>query len=452
MIPFEYPKKDFYDELFEKDGNPRKAARPLIDKINSLRSGELVRKQKAAEGLLLQKGITFNVYGDSKGTERIFPFDIIPRIIQAKEWQILQRGLKQRIHALNLFIDDVYNKGRILKEKIIPMEILKTTACYQKQCEGLCPPKGIWIHITGTDIIRDKKGDFYVLEDNLRCPSGVSYVLENRFILKQTFPAAFKAMRVSPVVDYPEHLRDTLNFISHNKETSTNVLLAPGIHNSAYFEHSYLAHQMGIELVEGRDLIVENHHVCMRTTRGLKKIDVIYRRIDDDFLDPKVFKKESLLGVSGLMEVYKKGHVALANAPGVGIADDKAICAYTPEIIKYYLGEQPILPIVPTYICNEEKQRNHVLENIDKLVVKAVNQSGGYGMLVGPQSSKKEREKFIGLIKKNPRNYIAQPTIALSQTPTIVEEKIEGRHVDLRPYTLYGENIYTIPEDSLGWL
>ncbi len=441
-----YSTGDFYDELFHDDGSPREVIKTLIDQIDSLPSGDLVRRQKAAESKLLQMGITFNVYGDSGGTEKIFPFDIIPRVIQAREWESLKKGLQQRIYALNLFINDVYNEGKIIKDKVIPLELLKTSACYQKHCEGLHPPKDIWIHITGTDLIRDKDGKFYILEDNLRCPSGVSYVLENRFVLKQTFPRAFKAMDVSPVDDYPERLRDALNFISSKEVgTSTNVILTPGMYNSAYFEHSYLAQQMGVQLVEGRDLVVQDGQVWMRTTKGFDKVDVIYRRVDDDFLDPKVFKKDSLLGVPGLMEVYKQGKVALANAPGAGIADDKAVYAYTPEIIKYYLGEEPITPIIPTYICSNEKDRKHVLQNLDSLVVKAVNQSGGYGMLIGPQSTKKEQQEFSELITKNPRDYIAQPTMPLSRAPTIIENTIEGRHVDFRPYALYGKDIYVIP-------
>lgn len=441
-----YSIDNFYDELFEKDGKPRISALPLIEQIDSMRPGELSRRQKAAEASLLQMGITFNVYGDRHGREKIFPFDLIPRIIEAHEWKKLEKGLEQRITALNLFINDIYNEGKILKDKVLPKDLIETAVSYQKACQGLRPPKNIWIHITGTDLIRDNAGTFFVLEDNLRCPSGVSYMLENRAVLKRTFSNSFKTMAVRPVMEYTDRLLETLQYIAPKSvEMPTVVLLTPGPYNSAYFEHAYLAQQMGIQLVEGRDLVVQDDIVFMRTTRGFEKVDVIYKRIDDDYLDPEVFKKDSLLGVPGIFGAYKKGNVALANAPGTGIADDKVVYAYTPQIIKYYLNEDPIIPIVPTFVCSDEKQRSHVLKNLDKLVVKAANLSGGYGMLIGPHSTKDEQKKFAKLIKDNPRDYIAQPTISLSRSPTIVGSQIEGRHVDCRPYILYGKNIYAMP-------
>ncbi len=442
----DYTTDGFYDEMFESDNTPRKYALQLVEQINKLPPKELRRRQKAAEAALLQMGITFSVYGAKEGTEKIFPSDIIPRIIDGHEWTAIEKGLEQRIHALNLFIDDIYNEGKILKDRIIPRELIDSSDTFLKQCRGFRPPKGIWIHITGTDLIRDHKGTFLILEDNLRCPSGVSYLLENRAVLKKTFPNAFKAMKVRPVADYPDRLLETLEYIAPDEVIHPKVVvLTPGAYNSAYFEHAYLAQQMGVQLVEGRDLVVVDRRVFMRTTKGFEKVDVIYRRIDDDFLDPKVFRSDSMLGVPGLMDAYFNGGVALANAPGTGIADDKAVYAYTPQIIKYYLNEDPIVPIVPTYICDDEKQRSHVLENLDKLVVKAVNLSGGYGMLIGPHSTKEEQIKFAGLIKKSPRDYIAQPMISLSRTPVIVDDKIEGRHADCRPYILYGKKINVIP-------
>lgn len=442
----EYETDGFYDELMQADGSPRNEVLPLIDHVNSLSATDLRRRQKYAERALYQQGITFSVYGDKKGTEKIFPFDILPRIVTAEEWEPLERGMKQRIKALNMFINDIYNEQHILKDKIIPKELVLSSECYLKQCEGLTPPNGIWIHVTGTDLVRDGDGQFYVLEDNLRCPSGISYVLQNRAIQKRTMPKAFQAMQTRPVSDYGDHLYEALRYANPNAGDNPNVIvLTPGIYNSAYYEHSFLAQQMGVTLAQGSDLTVIDDQVMLITTRGYEKVDVIYRRIDDAFLDPKVFYQDSLLGVPGIMECYRKGNVALANAPGTGIADDKAVYAYVPKIIKYYLDEDPIINNVPTYICDDEKERSHVLANLDKLVVKAVNLSGGYGMLIGPKSTAKEREIFAAKIKENPRDYIAQPTLALSRTPTIVGDAIEGRHVDFRPYILYGESIFVLP-------
>lgn len=441
-----YLTEGFYDELFDEQGSPRPGTELLINKIESLPEDDLLHKQKSAETALLQMGNTFAVYGSDEGTEKILPFDIIPRIINREDWQMLELGLQQRIYALNIFINDIYNERKILKDKVVPEDLIMSCATYRKQCEGLTPPKGIWCHVTGTDLIRDRDGKFYVLEDNMRCPSGVSYVLENRQVLKRTFPQVFADSRVRPVDEYPNKLLATLENLAPETVSAPKIgVLTPGMYNSAYFEHSFLAQQMGVELVEGQDLVVSDGFVYMKTTKGLQRIDVIYRRLDDDFMDPRAFRPDSMLGIPGIMDVYRAGKVAMANAPGTGIADDKAVYAYVPEIIKYYLGEDAILPNVPTFICRNDKDRAHVLENLDTLVVKAANESGGYGMLVGPHASQKEREAFALLIQKNPRNYIAQPTIALSRVPTIVDDHFEGRHVDLRPYILYGEEIFVMP-------
>ncbi len=435
-----YQTEAYYDELFLEAGTARPGAALFSDLINSLPTGELVRRQKAAEAALLQMGITFAVYGDKSGTEKIFPFDIIPRIIEAAECENLELFLNQSIEALNLFTQDIYNGQKIVKDKIIPEELIATAKTFRPQLVGFTPPKGIWCHITGTDLVRDTDGQFYVLEDNLRCPSGVSYVMENRELLKRTFPRVFEACRVRPVDDYPNQLLQTLGHLAPDGvDNPAIVTLTPGMYNSAYFEHSFLSQQMGIGLVEGRDLVVNDGYVMMRTTTGFKRADVIYRRIDDDFLDPKAFRPDSLLGVPGIMEAYKAGRIALANAPGSGIADDKVIYAYVPKIIQYYLGQEALLPNVPTYVCADDKERQHVLQNLDKMVVKAANESGGYGMLVGPHSTKESRADFAVKINASPRNYIAQPMVSLSRVPVIVEDHFEGRHVDLRPYILYGK-------------
>ncbi|MCG5058887.1 MAG: circularly permuted type 2 ATP-grasp protein [Limnoraphis sp. WC205] len=441
-----YEPGDFYDELFIAKGQPRPEAKLLIERINSLSPGELAMRQQAAQTALIKLGATFNVYGDNQGTERVFPFDIIPRIVSASEWEWLEKGLKQRIHALNLFIADIYSEQKIIKDGVIPLDLIESSQGFLKPCIGLQPPQGIWCHITGTDLVRDRDGQWYVLEDNLRCPSGISYVLENRRVMKSTFPQVFATLGVQPVDEYASHLLETLlNLAPPHIADPMVVVLTPGIYNSAYFEHSFLARQMGVELVEGRDLVVVDGYVQMRTTKGLKRIDVIYRRIDDKFIDPLAFHPESLLGIPGLTEVYSQGRVALANALGTGIADDKVIYAYVPQMIRYYLDEDQMLPNVPTYLCWEKQQLDHVLANLDKLVVKAANEAGGYGMLVGTQSTQEERQEFAEKIKANPRNYIAQPTLSLSRVPTLLEEKFQGCHVDLRPYILYGKEIYVHP-------
>ena len=388
----------FYDEMLEPDGSPRAGAALLTQRIESLPEGELLQHQRASEQALLDLGITFNVYGDESGIEKVWPFDILPRIVQASEWASIERGLKQRIHTLNLFIDDIYHDRKIVKDGIVPEHMISSAQNLLEPCMGLNPPRGVWCHITGTDLVRDMDGQLYVLEDNLRCPSGVSYVLENRQVLKRTFPQVFGASRVRPVDDYTSRLLETLQDLAPEGVTSPMVvLLTPGLYNSAYFEHTFLAQQMGIELVEGHDLVVADGFVFMRTTKGLERVDVIYRRIDDDFLDPLTFRSDSFLGVPGLMNVYRAGRVALANAPGTGIADDKAIYAYVPQMIKYYLGEEIILPNVPTYICWDETQRQHVLANLDKLVVKMTNESGGYGCSSAPMPRRKSERHLPGV-------------------------------------------------------
>ena len=442
----DYSLDGFYDEMFEAPGKPRAGNALLADEIESLSGGELQRRQHAAELSLLQLGITFNVYGDKKGTERIWPFDVIPRVVNAAEWVQVELGLRQRIRALNLFIDDVYHEAAIVRDGIIPADIITSATSYRPVCKGLRPPGGVWCHITGTDLVRDGKGKFMVLEDNLRCPSGVSYVLENRRVMKTVFPQVFRDTRVRPVDDYPGQLLALLQGLSpHNKRPNV-VVLTPGIYNSAYYEHSFLAQQMGVDLVEGRDLLVKDGFVHMRTTRGPRRVDVIYRRIDDDFIDPSAFRPDSMLGVAGLMDVYRSGRVAIANAPGTGVADDKVVYAYVPEMIQYYLGEKAILPNVPTFLCWRPEDQEHVLKNLDTLVVKAANESGGYGMLIGPHATQAQRDEFAHKIRATPRNYIAQPTLALSRAPVITGDHVEGRHVDLRPFILnQGKKIFVLP-------
>jgi uncharacterized circularly permuted ATP-grasp superfamily protein len=441
-----YQTEGFYDEMFAGEGVPRPEAELLIDRIEGLGPGEFQRRQNAAERALLRMGITFNVYGAQEGAERIFPFDIVPRIVSASCWEWIERGLRQRIRALNLFIDDIYHEQRIVRDGVVPAEIIRSAQGYRPQCAGLNPPESIWCHITGTDLVRDTDGQIYVLEDNLRCPSGVSYVLENREVMKRTFPRVFDGLAVRPVYDYPSRLLAMLeNVAPGGRHNPSVVVLTPGVYNSAYFEHSFLALQMGVELVEGSDLAVFDGEVHMRTTKGLERVDVIYRRIDDDFLDPKAFRADSVLGVPGLMEVYKSGQVTLVNAPGTGVADDKVIYAYVPKMIQYYLSEDAVIPNVPTYLCWEKSERQHVIENMEKLVIKPANESGGYGLLIGPHATSDQIEEFKRRVEANPRNYIAQPTLSLSRVPTFVEDRFEGRHVDLRPYILYGREIYVLP-------
>jgi uncharacterized circularly permuted ATP-grasp superfamily protein len=433
-----------FDEAF--DGNNIRQPYALFGEgFNDYPRERIHQLQFATDRAQLSAGMTFNLYSEGVENEKILPLDIIPRIIPADDWQIIERGLTQRITALNLFLDDLYNDQRILKDRVVPEEIIRSSPNFLQPCVGLKPPAGIWCHITGTDIIRNSDGRYYVLEDNLRVPSGVSYMLGNRELLKRTFPKVFERLSVRPVSQYPLRLLSLLRGLSQ-RDNPTVAVLTPGIYNSAYFEHSYLAREMGVELIEGRDLVVTDNTVYMHTTQGLQRVDVIYRRVDDIFLDPQAFRPDSLLGVPGIFEAYKRGNVALVNAPGTGIADDKVVYTYVPRIIKYYLGEDPIIDNIPTYICEEEADRKYVLEHIADLVVKEANGSGGYGMMIGPKSTREEHEEFRRRIEADPRNYIAQPTLSLSTVPTLVDDHIEGRHVDLRPFVLYGrDGIEVVP-------
>lgn len=435
-----------FDELFDAEGCARPHGTAIVDRLRTLSADELVVRQQAADAYLHDLGITFNVYGDSDGTERVWPFDVVPRVIDSSEWETIAAGLRQRIIALNLFVDDVYNARNILKQGVISEDLVLSSKTYRPQCVGLKPRNQAWCQIAGTDLVRDKDGEFYVLEDNLRCPSGVSYVLANRELMKRTFADVFQGLSVSPIEEYAENLlRTLLDSAPTHCDQPTAVLLTPGIYNSAYFEHTFLAQQMGIELVEGRDLVVLDDHVYMKTTQGLHQVDVIYRRIDDDFLDPESFRKDSTLGVANLMTAYRRGNVTIANAPGTGIADDKAIYAYVPDFIRFYLDEEPILNNVPTYLCEDESQRKHVLANLKELVVKPTNESGGYGILMGPQSTHKERLECAAAIQSNPRDWIAQPMLQLSTVPTIVDRRLCPRHVDLRPFVLHSKDTYVLP-------
>jgi uncharacterized circularly permuted ATP-grasp superfamily protein len=442
-----YAHDGFFDEMLGADGDVRQHYRIFRQLFQTLSSKEFESKRQSVDIAFLRQGITFNVYGDSAGTEKIFPFDLLPRIIPAKEWEMLERGLTQRITALNLFLHDIYHEQKILKDGIIPPYYILSGKHFRREFVNFNVPKDIYVHVCGTDLIRGADGQYMVLEDNGRCPSGVSYVLENRRAMKRTFPAMFEGIGIRPVEHYPQELLKMLNYIAPaGIPDPTVVLLTPGAYNSAYFEHTYLARQMGIEIVEGRDLLVRDAHVYMRTTKGLKPVHVIYRRIDDDFLDPTVFRRDSMLGVPGIARAYRSGNVSLANSLGTGIADDKVMYYFVPHMIKYYLDQDPILPNVPTYLAYEEKEKNYILENLDKLVVKAANESGGYGMLMGPHAPKAEIAEFRKKVEADPRNYIAQPMISLSRHPTRVDENcFEGRHIDLRPYIIYGEKIVIVP-------
>ncbi len=441
-----YDTGEFYDEMFAGPGRARPHYERLLQRFIELTEGEFDRKRDLAELTLLRQGVTFTVYNDTQGTERIFPFDLIPRIISAEEWKKVERGLEQRITALNLFLHDIYHGQSILGDGVIPKDYVWQAAHFRPEFMYFNVPQNIYIHICGTDLVRDRDGNFLVLEDNARCPSGVSYVVQNRQVMRRVFPNLFAQHRVRPVEDYSQELLNVLRYIAPaGRANPTVVLLTPGIYNSAYYEHSFLARSMGIEIVEGRDLIARAGKIFMRTTKGLQPVDVIYRRINDDFLDPKVFRKDSGLGVPGLVDAYRMGNVSLANSIGTGIADDKVIYHFVPKMIRYYLDQDPILPNVHTYLAANETDRAFILENLEKLVVKAANESGGYGMLVGSNSTKAEREKFRDRIRKEPRNYIAQPIIPLSRSPAFDEGVIRGRHVDLRPYILSGEKITIIP-------
>ncbi|MDK3160646.1 circularly permuted type 2 ATP-grasp protein [Kamptonema cortianum] len=432
--------------MFDASGVARMHYQPLYQRLLEMSSDELARRQQAADISFLNQGITFTVYGNDEGTERIFPYDLLPRIIPAEDWNTIERGLTQRITALNLFLKDIYHEGRILNEKIVPRELVYSCKYFRRQMRGVRVPNDIYVSVVGTDLIRVDDGSFVVLEDNLRVPSGVSYMLANRQVMKYVFPMMFSAYGVRPIDDYGQKLLSTLRAIAPSRNTEPNiVLLTPGVYNSAYFEHAFLARQMGIKLVEGRDLLVHDNVLYMRTTAGLRRVDVIYRRVDDDFLDPLAFRPDSILGIPGLLNVYRAGNVALANAIGTGIADDKAVYRYVPEIIRYYLGEDPILQNVETYLMMNDRERDYALANLDKLVVKAVGESGGYGMLIGPHSTTAEREEFRRRIIADPRNYIAQPTLALSRAPCFIDGHVESRSVDLRPYILYGDKVSIVP-------
>jgi len=441
----DYPTSGQHDELIGPGGGPRLAGRALTRYLAELDGAEIGVRQQAAELAIKAMGITFTVYHEQGGSiDRAWPLDIIPRTISRKEWARIETGLRQRVAAINRFIDDVYHRQRIIADGVLPVEIIASSRNFRPTCMGISPPLGCWAHICGTDLVRDKDGTVYVLEDNLRVPSGVSYMIENRQVVKRVFPELFDSATILPVDDYPAQLHDMLVALSPRRERRPEVVvLTPGIYNSAYFEHAYLARQMGCELVEGRDLaVLDDDCVYMQTIRGWTRVDVIYRRIDDDFLDPEVFRADSTLGVPGLMRAWAKGNVALANAPGAGVADDKLVYTYVPDMIRYYLSEEPILPNVPSWRCGEPAQLEHVLANLDSLVVKPVDGSGGYGMLMGPMSTQRERSQFATALRAEPRGYIAQPVITLSTVPTIVGDRLEPRHVDLRPFILSGPQTY----------
>jgi uncharacterized circularly permuted ATP-grasp superfamily protein len=435
-----------YDEMIDSDGQVRPHYQPLLDAMLALSPEELAKRKKSADLSFLTQGITFTVYGREEGTERIFPYDLLPRIVTNTEWERIVKGLTQRITALNLFLRDIYHEGKILNDGIVPREVVYSCKHFRRQMRGMQVPRNVYVAVAGTDLLRLNNGEFVVLEDNLRVPSGVSYMLTNRRLMRRSFPQLFLNFGVQPIEQYTQALSSTLRSLSpEGRAEPTIVLLTPGIYNSAYFEHTYLARQMGIELVEGRDLVIHDNIVYMRTTAGLKRVDVIYRRVDDDFIDPLAFRSDSGLGAAGLFNAYRAGNVTLANAFGTGVADDKAIYAYVPAIIRYYLGEDPVLNNVETYLMTNPAMRQHTLENLDKLVVKAVGESGGYGMLIGPHSTEEEREEFKRRIEAEPRNYIAQPTLSFSRAPCLIGDRIEPRHVDLRPYILFGDKVTIVP-------
>jgi uncharacterized circularly permuted ATP-grasp superfamily protein len=441
-----YAPETFFDEMFDPSGSVRSHYDKLLARYTGMSSEEFQKKRDLADNAFLTQGVTFTVYNDLEGTERIFPFDLIPRIIPRVEWEHVERGLSQRITALNLFLHDIYHDQKIVRDGIIPGEIIRSAAHFRPEFMGFDVPKDIYIHICGSDLIRDQDGNYLVLEDNARSPSGVSYLLENRQAMKRVFPNLFSRYLVRPVDTYCLELLDVLRYIApHGNPDPTVVLLTPGIYNSAYFEHSFLARTMGIEIVVGADLVAQNGTVYMKTTQGLKRVDVIYRRIDDDFLDPQVFRPDSVLGVHGIVDAYRRGNISLANSIGTGVADDKVTYYFVPAMIRYYLNQDPILPNVETYLSHFDSDRKYICENLDKLVVKSANESGGYGMLMGPQSTAEQRETFREAIEKNPRNYVAQPVVRLSRSPSFCEDHFEGRHIDLRPYILYGEKITIIP-------
>jgi uncharacterized circularly permuted ATP-grasp superfamily protein len=435
-----------FDEVFERPAEPRQHYGPLVSNLETFTQSELDRRERLQKLSLIDQGITFTVYGAEEGIERIFPFDFVPRVIPDAEWERIESGLIQRITALNLFILDVYGEQRCLRDGLLPAELIYSRVEFKRALLGLVPPQKIYTHIVGTDLIRDDRGQYLILEDNCRCPSGVSYVLENRNLLHRVFPEFFTSYPVRPIRDYPHLLRETLRHAApRGSENPVVVLLTPGIYNSAFFEHSFLAREMGVDLVEGRDLIVEDNVVYMRRTHGKRKVDVIYRRVDDDFLDPLAFRRDSFLGVPGLVNAYRAGNVAIANAPGAGVADDKSVYPFVPQIIKYYLDEEAILPQVPTYLGIRPDDLTYIVEHLDELVVKTTGDSGGYGMLMGPFASRKEREDYAAKVKRNPGNFIAQPLVQLSTHPTYVEGDFRPRRIDLRPFVLYGDRVRVLP-------
>src|SRR5450631_3543886 len=435
-----------YDEMLTPDGQPRPNYQPLLEAMLALSPEELARRKQSADLSFLTQGITFTVYGRDEGTERIFPYDLLPRIVTNTEWIRISKGLTQRITALNIFLRDIYHEGKILNDGVVPRELVYSCRHFRRQMRGMQVPRNVYVAVAGTDLLKLNTGEFVVLEDNLRVPSGVSYMLTNRRLMRRSFPQLFLNFGVQPVEHYTQALLSTMRSLSpEGRSEPTIVLLTPGIYNSAYFEHTYLARQMGIELVEGRDLVIHDNIVYMRTTAGLKRVDVIYRRVDDDFIDPLAFRSDSGLGAAGLFNAYRAGNVTLANAFGTGVADDKAIYAYVPAIIRYYMGEDPVLNNVETYLMTDPTQRQHVLENLERYVVKAVGESGGYGMLIGPHSTAAEREDFRHRVEADPRNYIAQPTILLSRAPCLTDGTVQPRHVDLRPYILFGDRITIVP-------
>jgi uncharacterized circularly permuted ATP-grasp superfamily protein len=434
-----YRTSTFYDEMLSEEGLPRQQYARLHERLMNMTRDELDDRHQTADRSFLNQGITFTVYGRDEGIERIFPYDILPRIITGQEWATIEKGLQQRIRALNLFLRDVYHEGKIFQDRLVPRDLVYSCKHYRREMRGIRVPKDIYVSVVGTDLVRLEDGKFYVLEDNLRVPSGVSYMLTNRQVMRRVMPTLFQDYGVRPIDHYGQLLLATLRELAPDgRPDPTIVLLTPGVFNSAYFEHTFLARQMGIQLVEGRDLLVHDNIVYMRTTAGLQRVDVIYRRVDDDFLDPLAFRPDSMLGVAGLFNAYRAGNVALANAIGTGVADDKAIYAYVPQIIRYYLAEEPILGNIETYQMMHDHEREHCLSNLDKMVVKAVGESGGYGMLIGPHSTAAERDEFKTRILAEPRNYIAQPTLSLSCAPCFIEGRVEPRHVDLRPYILNG--------------
>ncbi len=437
----------YFDEMVAADGSVREPYLGIADWLSTQPKGELRAKREHAEAIFRRLGITFAVYGAQEATERLIPFDIVPRIISASEWRRLERGIDQRVRALNAFLHDIYHRQEVIRAGIVPEKLILNNAAFCPEMVGHDPARGVYSHIIGVDLVRTGENDFYVLEDNLRTPSGVSYMIEDREAMLRLVPELFARYRVAPVEHYPESLRQTLQSVAPPTcdGDPTIVVLTPGIYNSAFFEHSFLADQMGVELCQGSDLYVDDGIVYMRTTQEPKRVDVIYRRVDDDFLDPLTFRPDSSLGVPGLFSAYRAGNVTIVNAPGTGIADDKAVYAHVPAIIEFYTGEKPILNNVPTYNCANDSERAWVLERLEELVVKEVHGSGGYGMLVGPTSTKKERAEFARRIEARPDNYIVQPTLALSTCPTFVDKGIAPRHVDLRPFVLMGEKVRITP-------